>query len=90
MSTYSLRVDELHLRFGALRLPAPEVVARLRSSIEREGLRTPVLASTGIESGQKVLVDGFKRLQAYPTAKRCIECQEKREREYAQEGRPTL
>lgn len=64
MSTYSLQVDELHLRFAAMRLPAPELVARLRASIEREGLRTPVLASTGVEPGQKVLVDGFKRLQA--------------------------
>lgn len=64
MSVYSLHVDELHLRFEALRLPAPDLVARLRSSIEREGLRTPVLASTGVDSGQKVLVDGFKRLQA--------------------------
>lgn len=64
MSTYLLRVDELHLRFAALRLPAPDLVARLRSSIEKEGLRTPVLASTGADAGQKVLVDGFKRLQA--------------------------
>ena len=33
---------------------------------------------------------GFTRLQAYPTAKRCIVCQEKREREYAQEGHPKM
>lgn len=33
---------------------------------------------------------GFDRLQAYPTAKRCIVCQEKREREYVQEGRPKM
>jgi len=32
----------------------------------------------------------FNRLQAYPTAKRCIVCQEKREREYAQEGHPKM
>ncbi|MGA9165717.1 MAG: TraR/DksA family transcriptional regulator [Thiobacillus sp.] len=32
----------------------------------------------------------FNRLQAYPTAKRCIVCQEKREREYAQGGHPKL
>lgn len=30
------------------------------------------------------------RLRAYPTAKRCIVCQEKREREYAHEDRPKL
>lgn len=32
----------------------------------------------------------FKRLQAYPTAKRCITCQEKREKLYAQEGHPKM
>jgi RNA polymerase-binding protein DksA len=40
-----------------------------------------------IECGDDV---PFNRLQAYPTAKRCIVCQEKREREYAQEGRPKM
>lgn|SRR5512142_2136321 len=33
---------------------------------------------------------GFNRLMAYPTAKRCIVCQEQREREYAQEGHPKM
>lgn len=33
---------------------------------------------------------GFARLQAYPTAKRCIACQERREREYAHEGHPKM
>jgi RNA polymerase-binding protein DksA len=33
---------------------------------------------------------GVARLQAYPTAKRCIVCQEKRERDYAQEGHPKM
>ena len=32
----------------------------------------------------------FARLQAYPTAKRCIVCQEKRERDYAHEGHPKM
>ncbi|OYY81980.1 MAG: conjugal transfer protein TraR [Hydrogenophilales bacterium 16-62-9] len=32
----------------------------------------------------------FERLQAFPTAKRCIVCQEKREREFVQEGHPKL
>lgn len=32
----------------------------------------------------------FARLQAYPTAKRCISCQEKRERDYAHAGHPKL
>jgi len=32
----------------------------------------------------------FNRLQAYPTAKRCLVCQEKREREFVQEGHPKM
>ncbi len=32
----------------------------------------------------------FNRLQARPTAQRCIVCQEKHEREYAQEGHPKM
>lgn len=32
----------------------------------------------------------FNRLQAYPAAKRCLVCQEKRERGFAQEGHPKL
>lgn len=33
---------------------------------------------------------GFSRLKAYPTAMRCIVCQEKHEREYGHEDQPTL
>lgn len=33
---------------------------------------------------------GFARLQAYPTARRCLACQEKYEREYAQGGRSSM
>ena len=32
----------------------------------------------------------FARLQVYPTAKRCLACQERREREYAHEGHPKM
>ncbi len=32
----------------------------------------------------------FARLQAYPTAKRCLACQEKYEREYAQGGHSSM
>jgi DnaK suppressor protein len=32
----------------------------------------------------------FERLQVYPSAKRCILCQEKREKQYAGEGRHSL
>lgn len=40
-----------------------------------------------VECGTEI---GFARLKAYPTAKRCIICQGKREQEYAQEGHPKL
>jgi DnaK suppressor protein len=40
-----------------------------------------------IDCGEDV---GFPRLMAYPTAKRCIVCQEQREKNYAQEGHPKM
>jgi RNA polymerase-binding protein DksA len=42
---------------------------------------------TCIDCGDDI---GFTRLQAYPTAKRCIICQEQREKQYAQEGHPKM
>ena len=33
---------------------------------------------------------GFDRLMAYPTAQRCVQCQEVHEKTYAHEGTPTL
>jgi len=32
----------------------------------------------------------FRRLQAYPAAKRCLDCQAKHERIYAEKGHPSL
>jgi DnaK suppressor protein len=61
-----------------------------------DGVRDIEAAFQRIRSGEYgVCIDcgddiPFNRLQAYPTAKRCIVCQEKREREYAQEGHPKL
>jgi RNA polymerase-binding protein DksA len=40
-----------------------------------------------IDCGDEV---GFARLMAYPTAKRCIVCQEMREKRYAQGGHPKM
>jgi DnaK suppressor protein len=57
-----------------------------------QGMRDIEAALQRIKSGEfAICIDcgddvPFNRLQAYPTAKRCIVCQEKREREYAQEG----
>jgi len=40
-----------------------------------------------VDCGQDI---EFPRLKAYPTAKRCLQCQEKRERTFAHGGRPKL
>ena len=69
-------------------------VARLDRHIQ--GMRDIEAAFQRIKAGTYgACVDcgddvAFNRLQAYPTAKRCIVCQEKREREYAQEGHPKM
>jgi len=42
---------------------------------------------TCIDCGDQIT---FPRLMAYPTAKRCIVCQEQREKHYAQEGHPKM
>lgn len=42
---------------------------------------------TCIDCGDEI---AFARLRSYPTAKRCIGCQQKRERIYAHEATPTL
>ena len=42
---------------------------------------------TCIDCGEEVT---FPRLMAYPTAKRCIICQEQREKQYAQAGHPKM
>ena len=69
-------------------------VAQLDRHIE--GMRDIEAALRRVKDGEYgVCIDcgadvGFARLQAYPTAKRCIVCQEKREREYAHEGHPKM
>lgn len=40
-----------------------------------------------VDCGQDI---GYQRLLVYPTAKRCVICQEKHEHGFAQEGRPSL
>lgn len=61
-----------------------------------QGLRDIEAAFLRIENEEyAVCIDcggeiGFDRLMAYPTAKRCIVCQERREKQYAQEGHPKM
>lgn len=61
-----------------------------------DGMRDIEAAQQRIRNGEYgVCIDcgdavTFPRLMAYPTAKRCIVCQEQREKLYAQEGRPKM
>ena len=56
-------LERLDRRFASLRLPLPTDLARLRASVEREGVRNPVVVSTAVEAGRLVLIDGFKRVR---------------------------
>lgn len=56
-------MPELDQRFESLRLRSPEEMGRLRSSVERMGILSPVLVATAVEAGRLVLVDGFKRVR---------------------------
>jgi RNA polymerase-binding protein DksA len=61
-----------------------------------DGMRDIEAALQRVRNGEYgVCIDcgdavGFGRLQAYPTAKRCIVCQEQREKHYAQGGHPKM
>jgi ParB-like chromosome segregation protein Spo0J len=56
-------IAALDQRYASLRLVSPEELGRVRTSIERIGILSPVLVATGIEAAQVVLVDGFKRVR---------------------------
>lgn len=56
-------IDELDRRYAKLRLASPEELSRLRASIERVGILSPVLVATAVETDRVVLVDGFKRVR---------------------------
>lgn len=61
-----------------------------------DGMRDIEAAFQRVKNGEYgVCIDcgddvGFTRLMAYPTAKRCIVCQEQREKQYVQEGHPNM
>lgn len=54
---------QIDQRFATLRLVEPEELSRIRGSIERMGILSPVLVATAIEDTRLVLVDGFKRVR---------------------------
>lgn len=59
----TLTLQQLDVRFESLRLVSPTEMSRLRASVERDGVRQPVVVSTGVETGRFVLLDGFKRVK---------------------------
>lgn len=59
----TLELKQLDFRLESLRLVSPVEMNRLRSSVEREGVRQPVVVSTGVEPKRLVLLDGFKRVK---------------------------
>ena len=59
----TLTLEQLDVRFESLRLVSPTEMNRLRASVERDGVRQPVVVSTGVETDRFVLLDGFKRVK---------------------------
>lgn len=58
-----LALAEIDRRYGELRLAAPQLLRQLRGSVQREGIRHPVVVSCAVEGERCVLVDGFKRVR---------------------------
>ena len=56
-----IALAQIDQRYATLRLVEPEELSRIRGSIERMGILSPVLVATAIEDTRPVLVDGFKR-----------------------------
>lgn len=83
--------------------PGDESVANMLTDINIAAVARDVREIREIEAAQQRIADGtygvcadcggeigYARLQAYPTAQRCVLCQEKREKTYAHENHPTL
>jgi len=58
-----LALAQIDRRFASLRLHSPSELRRVRASIEREGIRDPVLVSSAVQAQRLVLLDGFKRVR---------------------------
>lgn len=64
-------IADLDQRYATLRLASPEELRRVRASIERMGILSPVLVATAVPAAPRaqlpaagvVLVDGFKRVR---------------------------
>jgi ParB-like chromosome segregation protein Spo0J len=58
-----LELAQIDRRFASLRLVSPSELRRVRASIERDGIRDPVLVSSAVQAQAWVLLDGFKRVR---------------------------
>ncbi len=58
-----IAIDALDQRYAALRLASPQDLGRVRTSIDRMGILSPVLVATAVDGERLVLVDGFKRVR---------------------------
>ena len=67
-----LALAEIDRRYGALRLAAPQLLRQLRGSVQREGIRHPVVVSCTVEGQRWVLLDGFKRVRVFDFAPKAI------------------
>jgi ParB-like chromosome segregation protein Spo0J len=56
-------INALDQRYAKLRLASPEELSRVRTSVERMGILSPVLVSTDVDADRVVLIDGFKRVR---------------------------
>jgi RNA polymerase-binding transcription factor DksA len=97
--------DRQHYRdlAGAVTDTADEALASALVDVDTEIIDRHILELRDIEAARVrlknetygVCIDcgdavPYERLAAYPTAKRCVRCQQQRERVYAHPGRPTL
>jgi RNA polymerase-binding transcription factor DksA len=97
--------DRQHYRdlVGAVTDTADEALASALVDVDTEIIDRHIIELRDIEAARErmkketygICIDCgdvvvYERLAAYPTAKRCVRCQQQRERIYVHPGRPTL
>jgi RNA polymerase-binding transcription factor DksA len=97
--------DSQHYRdlAGSVTDTADEALASTLVDVDTEIIDRHVIELRDIEAAHERIKKGtygvcidcddavaYERLAAYPTAKRCVRCQQQRERVYARPGRPRL
>ena len=97
--------DTQHYRdlAGAVTDTADEALASALVDVDTEIIDRHVIELRDIEAAHErlkqetygICIDcddaiAYERLSAYPTAKRCVRCQQQREHDYPRQGRPRL